>query len=84
MDRHTATLHADRIQTSIASDAAAKSALVASWRRSASLHRLDPAGQKSPRRLTDIELSVARQKVEPLLAAAQSSLDRLYLAVGGV
>ncbi|RWD49995.1 helix-turn-helix domain-containing protein [Mesorhizobium sp.] len=84
MDRYTATLHADRIQASIASDAAAKSALVASWRRSASLHRLDPAGQKLPRRLTEIELSMARQRVEPLLAAARSSLDRLYLAVGGV
>ncbi|TIQ04385.1 MAG: sigma-54-dependent Fis family transcriptional regulator, partial [Mesorhizobium sp.] len=33
--------HADRIQAAIASDAAAKSALVASWRRSSSLHRLN-------------------------------------------
>ncbi|ADV15427.1 hypothetical protein EN962_28320 [Mesorhizobium sp. M7A.F.Ca.CA.001.09.2.1] len=79
MDRHMATLRADRVQASITSDAAEKSALVDSWRRSASLHRLVPAGRKSPRRLTDIELSVAGQKVEPLLAAAQSSLDRLYL-----
>jgi transcriptional regulator of acetoin/glycerol metabolism len=76
--------HADRIQAAIASDAAAKSALVASWRRSSSLHRLDPADPKPPRSLTEIEFIEARQRIEPLLRAAQSSLDRLYLAVGGV
>jgi transcriptional regulator of acetoin/glycerol metabolism len=36
------------------------------------------------RRLADGELRLARQRVEPLLHAAQASLDRLYLAVGGV
>ena len=76
--------HADRIQAAIASDAAAKSALVASWRRSSSLHRLDPADCSPPRYLTEAELGEARQRIEPLVRAAQSSLDRLYLAVGGV
>ena len=76
--------HADRIQAAIASDAAAKSALVASWRRSSSLHRLDPTDRSPPRYLTEAELGEARQRVEPLIRAAQSSLDRLYLAVGGV
>ncbi|TSE10911.1 sigma-54-dependent Fis family transcriptional regulator [Mesorhizobium intechi] len=76
--------HADRIQAAIASDAAAKSALVASWRRSSNLHRLDPADCRSPRYLTETELGQARQRIEPLVRAAQSSLDRLYLAVGGV
>ncbi|MDG4887954.1 MULTISPECIES: GAF domain-containing protein [unclassified Mesorhizobium] len=76
--------HADRIQAAIASNAAAKSALVASWRRSSSLHRLDPADCSSPRYLTQAELGQARQRIEPLIQAAQSSLDRLYLAVGGV
>lgn len=76
--------HADRVQAAIASDAAARSPLVASWRRSSALHRLDPAERKSPRRVTDAELKEARQKTESLLAAAQPSLDRLYLAVGGV
>ncbi|RWQ43831.1 MAG: sigma-54-dependent Fis family transcriptional regulator [Mesorhizobium sp.] len=76
--------HADRIQAAIASDAAAKSALVASWRRSSSLHRLDPADRSPPRYLTDAELGEARQRIEPLIRAAQSSLDRLYFAVGGV
>ena len=76
--------HADRVEAAIASNAAAQSALVASWRRSASLHRLDPADHKPPRRLTDSELNDSRQRIEPLICAAQSSLDRLYLAVGGV
>lgn len=76
--------HADRIHAAIDSDEAARSALVASWRRSAALHRLDPADRGQPRRMSDAELSVARQRIEPLLRAAQASLDRLYLAVGGV
>lgn len=76
--------HADRIHTAISSDAAAKSALVASWQRSARLHHLDPTERKGPVRLTEGELSNARRRLEPLLHAAQASLDRLYLAVGGV
>lgn len=76
--------HADFIQASIASNDAARSALVASWRRSLTLHGLDPAERKAPRRLTEGELSEARQRMEPLLRAADASLDRLYLAVGGV
>ncbi|MBZ9846863.1 GAF domain-containing protein [Mesorhizobium sp. CA14] len=76
--------HADRIQAAIASDAAAKSALIASWRRSSNLHRLDPADCSPARYLTQLELGQARQRIEPLVRTAQSSLDRLYLAVGGV
>ncbi|MBZ9725856.1 GAF domain-containing protein [Mesorhizobium sp. CO1-1-11] len=76
--------HVDRVQAAIDSDAAAKSALVASWQRSSKLHRLDPAEHKSPKRLTDAEFRKARQNIEPLQMAAQSTLDRLYLAVGGV
>jgi transcriptional regulator of acetoin/glycerol metabolism len=76
--------HADRVEAAIASDGAAQSALVASWRRSSNLHKLDPADHKLPRRLTEVELKQARQKIEPLIRVAQSSLDRLYLAVGGV
>ncbi len=76
--------HADKVHAAIASDAAAKSALVASWRRSANLHHLDPATRMGPVRLTQGELNDARRRIEPLLSAAQSSLDRLYQAVGGV
>ncbi|RWX62373.1 sigma-54-dependent Fis family transcriptional regulator [Mesorhizobium sp. M4B.F.Ca.ET.089.01.1.1] len=76
--------HADHVQASIARSDAAHSALVASWRRSLQLHRLDPAERKAPRRLTEAELMLARQRMEPLARAAEASLNRLYLAVGGV
>ncbi len=76
--------HADRIQRAIQSSEMARSALVASWRRSSSLHGLDPADRRPPQRVTDAELRLARQGIEPLLKAAQGSIDRLYLAVGGV
>lgn len=76
--------HADRVQAAIESNEAARSALVASWRRSAALHHLDPAERSPPQRLTDTELRLARQRIEPLVRAAQATLDRLYLAVGGV
>ncbi|RUW61136.1 helix-turn-helix domain-containing protein [Mesorhizobium sp. M7A.F.Ca.US.008.03.1.1] len=84
MNGHSAGHHEDRVQTAINSDAAAKSALIASWQRSSNLHRLDPAERKSPKRLTEAELRTARQRIEPLQMAARSSLDKLYLAVGGV
>lgn len=76
--------HADRIQAAIASNGAAKSALIASWRRSSSLHGLDPAKRKPPERLTDSELQTRRQELEPLVQIAQPNLDKLYLALGGV
>ncbi|WP_245493481.1 MULTISPECIES: helix-turn-helix domain-containing protein [unclassified Mesorhizobium] len=77
-------MHADHVQASIARSDAAHSALVASWRRSLQLHRLDPAERKAPKRLTEAELMLARQRMEPLARAAEASLNRLYLAVGGV
>ncbi|MFD9898737.1 helix-turn-helix domain-containing protein [Mesorhizobium sp. NPDC059025] len=81
---HAYARHADKIQAAIKSSDAARSALVASWQRSASLHRLDPAEHKPPLRLTSAELRMAHQRIEPLIRTAQASLDRLYLAVGGV
>ena len=45
--------HADRVQAVIATDAPARSALAASWRRSSALHGLDPAAARPPRRLSD-------------------------------
>lgn len=84
MGRQIAATHANRIISALQSDEAARSALVASWQRSSSLHHLDPSHGRPPARLTEAELSLARQRIEPLLRAAQASLDRLYLAVGGV
>lgn len=76
--------HADRVQAAIEGDAPARSALAASWRRSSTLHRLDPTEGHQPRRLGETEVRAARERIEPLLRAAQTSLDRLYQAVGGV
>jgi transcriptional regulator of acetoin/glycerol metabolism len=58
--------------------------LIASWRRSSTLHRLDPAGAKPPARLTDSELRKRRQELEPLIQVALPSLDKVFLALGGV
>jgi transcriptional regulator of acetoin/glycerol metabolism len=68
----------NRIHSAIESDGAARSALIASWRRSSALHHLDPAERKPPRRLTETELRETRQRIEPLTRAAQASLDRLW------
>lgn len=78
MPRH----HAARVEAAIASGQAARSALVASWRRSSRLHRLDPAGHRPSLRLTDAELRQARERIAPLLAVARPAMDRLYQAVG--
>lgn len=74
--------HADRVQAAVRSDEAARSALIASWRRSAALHRLDPTDRSPSRRLTEREFGEARQRIAPLVSAARATLDRLYLAVG--
>jgi transcriptional regulator of acetoin/glycerol metabolism len=76
--------HADRIQSAITSNGAAKSAVIASWQRSAKFHKLDPAERNPPERLTESELRRAREEVEPLIQVAQLSLDRLHAAVGSV
>jgi hypothetical protein len=56
MDRYQpAAHHALRVADAIVSGAAAKSAIVGSWRRSSLLHRLDPAEQALPQRLTSSE-----------------------------
>lgn len=76
--------HASRIESALQSNKAARSALVASWQRSSHLHHLEPAIGRPPERLSEAEFKRARKRIEPLVAAAQASLDRLYLAVGGV
>jgi transcriptional regulator of acetoin/glycerol metabolism len=75
--------HGDHV-LAVVSDrsAAARSALAASWVRSSSWYGLDPEETRAPRTLSATELQQARERVEPLLHAAQSSLDRLFLAVG--
>lgn len=75
--------HAERIQSAISSNGAAKSALIASWQRSACFHKLDPVRRNPPERLTEPEFRKARQEVEPLIQVAQPCLDRLHHSVGG-
>ena len=84
MNEHQLAHHADRVEAAIGSDQAAKSALVASWRCSSRLHQLDTSGMRPPLRLTEPELRQTIERVEPLICAAQSAMDRLYRAVGAV
>lgn len=84
MKEHQLVHHAERVEAAIDSGQAAKSALVASWRRSSRLHQLDPSGARPPLRLTEPELRQTIERVEPLIRAAHSAMDRLYQAVGAV
>lgn len=81
--RDAAGHHVERIQAAVEGGAAARSPLVASWRRSSVLHGLDPAGRGSGGRLSEAEIDRRRRRVEPLLRAAGPTLDRLFGAVGG-
>ncbi|WP_234685903.1 GAF domain-containing protein [Bradyrhizobium monzae] len=76
--------HADRIEAAIGAGQAAKSALVASWRRSSRLHRLDPSVIRPPLRLTEPEVRQTIERNEPLIGAARSAMNRLYQAVGTI
>ncbi|MFT3973655.1 MAG: helix-turn-helix domain-containing protein [Amaricoccus sp.] len=75
--------HVARVEASLATNAPARSALAASWRRSSEHHKLDPAATTSPQQLGDSELRHHRDAMGPLLEAARPALDRLYQAVGG-
>lgn len=76
--------HAERIHSAIEMGGAARSALVASWRRSAERYGLDPAARRPVRTLSEREFREARERTDRLVNVAQASMDRLYLAVGGV
>lgn len=78
----TETDHPDRVRRALDDGGAARSALQASWRRSMALHGLDPAERGRAETLTEIQLREVQQAMEPLTRAAQSALDRLFLAVG--
>jgi transcriptional regulator of acetoin/glycerol metabolism len=75
--------HADRVNAIVRDPSACgRSVVYASWSRSLTRYGLDPRDTRPPRMLTEPELRGARQKVEPLLAAASGTLDRLFQAVG--
>jgi transcriptional regulator of acetoin/glycerol metabolism len=77
-------VHIRTIESALAGSEAARSPLVASWSRSARLHGLDPTKRRRPERMTEAELAEARLRMEPLVRAAEPTLDRLFQAVGGV
>ena len=84
MGRIEGPAHADYVLKVIAGNEAASSALAASWRRSGALYALDPASRALPQRLPEPETARSRERMGSLLVAAQASIDRLFLAVGGV
>jgi len=75
--------HGDHVLAVISDrSAAARSALAASWVRSSAWYGLDPEDRRAPRTVSATELRQARDGIEPLLYAAQASLDHLFQAVG--
>lgn len=76
-------LHASQVQSALVGSAAAQSAVVASWSRSMRLYGLDPEDGASPDVLTEAEFRQVRERLGSLVQTAQTSLDRLYSAVGG-
>ncbi len=75
--------HAKQIEAALASQSAAHQPLVASWQRSANLHKLEPQRPTTARRLSPEEFRETREKLAPLVHNAQNYLDRLYQAIGG-
>jgi AraC-like DNA-binding protein len=53
----------------------------ASWRRSASAHRVDPDSREAPRILSAHELLELRDPLDQLIGSAQEEIDRLYKVV---
>ena len=84
MGRSPDTVHAENVLDVLAGGGIANSGLAASWRRSGLLHSLDPANRAPSSRLSQAEVGAARERLERLLRVAQCTLDRLFLAVGGV
>ena len=82
MAEESALRHATRIQTAIDANQAARSALIASWQRSMTLHRLEPDDQGRPHRLTARELTRAKEAMGEILSIGQRTLDSLHSALG--
>jgi transcriptional regulator of acetoin/glycerol metabolism len=77
--------HEDRIiAVTRDSSASARSAVAASWARSLQRYGLDPHKPKPVRMLSAAELHLARERLGSMVRLAQSSLDLLFQAVGGV
>ncbi|MBL4926490.1 GAF domain-containing protein [Fuscibacter oryzae] len=82
--KSTASAHVAHVSAALAANLAARSAIVASWARSAQMHGLDPQRQIRPDRLTAAEFTALCQRMEPVSRAARPALERLFQAVGGL
>ena len=80
----TASQHVTRIEAAIRAGLAARSALAASWARSATLYHLDPADARMENRLTPSVLALAQDRAGALLPTAAPHLDRLFQTVGSL
>lgn len=76
--------HVSEVEAALAGNGAARSSVVASWSRSLRLHGLDPARRVRADRMTEAELTEARDRMGPVIRIAAPSLERLFAAVGGV
>lgn len=75
--------HEAAVAAALARGGAARSAIVASWTRSAT-HGLAPSARVTPDRLTEAEFRALKDRLGPVVEAAAPTLDRLFLAVGGL
>jgi transcriptional regulator of acetoin/glycerol metabolism len=76
--------HVKRVRAAVNSDEAARSSIVASWRRCTLNYGLDPDGKAPRLALSGAELRESRQRLEPLLHAATPMLNRLQTVVVGM
>lgn len=76
--------HQAVVEAALAAGDAARSAIVASWSRSWRLHGLEPGCRQREARLTAGELSQLRAAMGAVIETARPTLDRLFLAVGGL
>ena len=75
--------HEEAVAAALAKGQAARSAVVASWARSAHIHGLDPSRRPKDDRIEQAALITLRERMEPLTRAARPTLERLFHAVGG-
>lgn len=76
------TSHAARVRDILATKDVSRLPFATSWRRCTHLHRLDPEAPPKPQRMTDSELRAVSEPLEPLLATAAPTLERLRRGVG--
>lgn len=75
--------HSDHVQAvALHASAAASSPVAASWRRCLTVHGLSPEEARSPIRLSEGELRLAREASGTLIEEATGEIDRLFSTLG--